>query len=173
MADKRITDLPLLTTADAADQFAIVDDSANITKRVRADGMIPPATVTATKIDFSTFPVPFKVGTTSLTSTGTKVITGLGFRPKALRFYLLSGAGSAVAYNAQGSYDGTNTISSSNAVAASSRYQFSSTSAIRFISEAGSGISSFNVTSLDADGFTLNVTEANSGGAGWVYEAYR
>lgn len=43
MADKKITDLPELTQADAGDFFPIVDSSANVTKKVQAQKIIPAA----------------------------------------------------------------------------------------------------------------------------------
>lgn len=52
MADKRITDLPQLTVADAGDLIPIVDSSSNITKRVPASGIVPDGTVTAVKTAF-------------------------------------------------------------------------------------------------------------------------
>lgn len=39
MADKKITDLPDLTSADSGDYFPIVDISANVTKKVPASGL--------------------------------------------------------------------------------------------------------------------------------------
>lgn len=55
MADKKITDLPDLTSADSGDYIPIVDISANITKKMPASGLvsaIPSASIPAAKIDF-------------------------------------------------------------------------------------------------------------------------
>lgn len=50
MADKKITDLPQLTVADFGDLVPIVDGSANITKKVPAEGVVPAGAITTVKL---------------------------------------------------------------------------------------------------------------------------
>lgn len=50
MADKKITDLPALTTATPGDLLPIVDDSGSVTKKVTVDGLIATGSITTAKL---------------------------------------------------------------------------------------------------------------------------
>ena len=76
MADKRISDLTLLTSADATDVVPIVDVSANTTKRTTVSGLaaavassLPTSSVKASNLDFTTITVAESVATTDFLST--------------------------------------------------------------------------------------------------------
>lgn len=76
MADKRVTDLTLLSSADATDIIPVVDVSANTTKKTTVAGLsaavassLPAGSVAASKIDFTTITVAETVATTDFLST--------------------------------------------------------------------------------------------------------
>jgi hypothetical protein len=177
MADKRISDLTLLSSADATDVVPLVDVSANTTKRTTVAGLaaavganIPSATVTPA-MRTGGFQVGVIPGTT-LSTTGNKTITGVGFTPKLVRFQLMPtnstsqsdfGAGAMTATSQYGSaisYDGT------------SRSRTSSTTSVllKIITGSGAAQLAFTYVSMNADGFTINVTAALSFDV--AYEAY-
>lgn len=119
----------------------------------------------------------FKIGvipSATLGSTGSKSITGVGFKPRLVKFYSLvpasdtdmsygngamddSGSQFAVTISATGSYRGRNS---------------SQTSAYILKSAAsGSWVNNFSYVSMDSDGFTINVVTATSS-VPVAFEAY-
>lgn len=116
----------------------------------------------------------FYVGTLSVTTTGNKVITGVGFQPKMVMFFLSTEATPSSSANAG--------ISIGIATAAATRANIKATTrssnggsaytettkafGIRTIS-AGGGSDSVNVdgdlVSFDSDGMTINVSTAVTG----------
>lgn len=120
----------------------------------------------------------FKVGvitTTNLTSTGSKAITGVGFEPSFIEVHVnLDTSAAGASRSSVGVSDGTTTRSMGTAVdgsgGASARYN--STALINARNEANVSQVTATFTSLDSDGFTFNVTLANSSYSGF-YVAYR
>ena len=118
----------------------------------------------------------FKIGTIAaasvLNTTGNKAITGVGFTPKLVRFTIMTGGAST-----------TNSIVGSGAMTSSNQYlvtSFASTTASRRLSSTTNCIAWTDATtsqlvaayvSMDADGFTINVSVASSS-FDVAYEAY-
>lgn len=112
----------------------------------------------------------FYVGNFSITATGTKVITGVGFKPKLLRFQLLPTTGGAANF-ASGTTDGTNYFYTSVADSGGTAlFQYSGTNQILAGNSGASGLVAFTVSSMDADGFTLNVV-TRTANTTWGFEA--
>jgi len=107
-----------------------------------------------------------KVGTVIISSTGSVSVTGVGFQPKAVLF--ICGADDKTTTrsgNAVGFWDGTTLVSmggawidgdSSGRGFALSNFEVASNAA------TPTTIVAFTGTSLDSDGFTINVTTASS-----------
>lgn len=114
----------------------------------------------------------FFIGSTSITSTGNKVITGVGFTPKLICF-LMSTEGAVASGANAGISIGFATSSSSRATVATTTRNANGgvgetlTSKAFTISTitAGGGSRSVNVegdlVSMDSDGFTINVSTYN------------
>ena len=115
------------------------------------------------------------IGTATFATTGEKAITGVGFQPSFIQIYAnFDTPAPGAARISTGVSDGTTTRSWGLAVDApssiSSRYNSSTIVNIR--NEANSSQLVVNLTSLDSDGFTLNVATANASYSA-VYVAYR
>lgn len=122
----------------------------------------------------------FKVGAFATSSTGSQAITGIGFSPKAILF-IGSGGDTSVTAGANapisvGASDGTGNFSSMvstrNGVGSGRSY---SATTIKF-SEISAGAAEavrvvFTVSSLDADGFTVNITTHNNAST-FIYLAF-
>ena len=89
MANKKVTDLTALTSADSNDVLPIVDVSANTTKKVTVDGLIAAGSISTTKLADDAV-TPAKAGdlaaatnrknhTTSTVVTDQLIQTGWGF----------------------------------------------------------------------------------------------
>jgi len=109
-----------------------------------------------------------KAGTVSLTTgdSGTKVVSGLGFTPKIVLFWV-AGVGYStnstrqqlfgVGYTGGAEHCVTTGVRDGNLLA---RSTLSSTYALFFRASAGDGGGRYTFSSLDSDGFTLGVTSA-------------
>jgi hypothetical protein len=113
-----------------------------------------------------------KAGSFALrTSTGSQAVTGVGFQPKAIVFFMnqLTADGSAVnAYRSIGfavssTQRGTVCLVSLDAQATSDSYKGSSTTrCIRLLDTAGTVVLSVDFVSMDADGFTISVATSDA-----------
>lgn len=110
-----------------------------------------------------------KMGTLSQpTSTGNQQITGVGFQPEALIFWMtnLTAEGNgASSYLAKGFTDGTN--QGSTAVAWQDGFntvqdRTVATKVISLVNETGTVLAEAGIVSLDTDGFTINWTTVDS-----------
>ena len=145
---------------------AAIQDDAVTTPKID-DGAVTPAKRSG----------GFYIGTiagATLGTTGNKAITGIGFAPKLVKFYMLQTTG----LNVNVIYGlGSMTAAGQFAIAAtgdgSNRSRYSSTSNCMAGMSSGSATPFLlaSRTSLDADGFTINVATASSA-FDWAYEAY-
>lgn len=165
---------------DARTAITVISPAAANTVPTAAiqDGAVTTAKINDSAITPGKRSGGFKIGTitaATLSTTGNKAITGIGFTPKLVRLQLLPSASTAfMAFSA-----GTMTPTSQyyTAVAGQSgtvtQARASSTSkALGYINSGGGAVASeLAYVSMDADGFTVNVSVA-----GWVhdvaYEAY-
>lgn len=113
----------------------------------------------------------FKIGvipSATLNSTGNKSITGVGFKPKLVRFTVLESTGPYIGFSV-GAMDGDgNQYSASTGSGTSQRRISSDDYAITRSNDTATTLQAEYV-SMDADGFTINVTTA--GGVDVAYEA--
>lgn len=115
----------------------------------------------------------FKVGGFTLTGTGSKVITGVGFTPKLLRFTFRPTTSSSVGVSASGGTDGTTYFATAMAAAASAAMGSFTNRVLYVTNTSGTAITVATLTSLDSDGFTLDVTTyTGTYGGDWSYEAF-
>lgn len=113
-----------------------------------------------------------KVGSFALnTTTGNQSITGVGFQPKAMYFYFntatsdggsdsnSTGFGMAISSSSRGTvaFRGQN---GANPTSAGRRTD--NTKCLTFIDASGNAIAAADFVSLDADGFTINITTSDS-----------
>lgn len=117
----------------------------------------------------------FKIGSfTSNGSTGNQAITGVGFTPKLVRFIWLVGNATSAHFSGQGAMDASgNQYATATGGNLSNLFRYSSTSACLagFTSVADATpelVATF--VSMDADGFTFNITTATA--LSFAYEAY-
>lgn len=110
-----------------------------------------------------------KVGTfTANSGTGDQSVTGVGFQPKALLFWITdrTGAGSgAYARFGRGWTDGTNqgaaaTAWDDSSGVSNSRDRVVTTKCITLIDHGGNLLAEAGIVSLNADGFTINWSTA-------------
>ena len=109
----------------------------------------------------------FKIGTiagATLGTTGNKAITGVGFTPRIVRFTVASaGSTSTATFGVGAMTTGSQFYSASSADGSVGSRQTSTTACIGWLS-AGSTTPSLlaSYVSMDADGFTINVSTASS-----------
>lgn len=174
----RISALPSLTTVDGADEQPVVDVSASTTKKAtKADylkdapsyfndssigtDLLSNSSVTPAKRSGG-----FKTGviaSTTFSTTGNKAITGLGFKPKMVRFTILPSASTTSVVYGSGVMDeagNTSWVFTSSTTNAFARESGSTGSVVIVIRTSGTNtpLVTANYTSMDADGFTINVT---------------
>lgn len=118
----------------------------------------------------------FKIGTISgstLGTTGNKNITGVGFTPKLVRFTVLGTSSTSVAFASTGAMTSSNQYYAATASSSGGYARVSSTSACIAVVTAGSTTLNLSAAyvSMNADGFTINVTAA-FGTFDVAYEAY-
>jgi len=94
-------------------------------------------------------------------STGAQSVTGVGFRPRALRFNAVL-ASTTQSFSSIGSHDGTSGSVVYTAVDSTGRRSGQTTGVIHLLDSSGAAIGVASLTSLDVDGFTINVTTANA-----------
>lgn len=168
----KISALPPAGTLADDDETPFVDDSAAATKKFTLSGLKTWLQSLAAWVTPSMRTGGFAVGTLSVSSTGNKAITGVGFTPKMILFVTTTEASPAAGANAG--------ITFGAATAAASRWNgrattrngnggaAETTTAKAFrqttISAGGGGESitiDGDLVSMDADGFTVNVTTAS------------
>lgn len=173
----RISQLTSLTTPDAADVVPIVDTSASVTKKISiadllksAISFITPGSITTAAIaDGAVTPAKrgggFATGVIAgsvLNSTGNKAITGLGFTPKMVEFYTLAPSSTTIGSYGEGVM--TPTAQSATWIASTSTGGTRNSYTNRCIAWGSQGSAtatlSCSYTSMDADGFTINVNTA-------------
>lgn len=117
----------------------------------------------------------FAVGTVTLTATGSKAVTGLGFKPKYVEFTFLQTASATRSVISNGWADGVNQ-SAINSVATDTpnSYSVNSTSRCLYVANtSGTTLIDATFTSMDADGFTVNVLNfTNTYGSIFTYRAF-
>lgn len=124
------------------------------------------------------------VGTFALnTSTGNQAITGLGFQPEVLIFYsvIVTGDGLSTGGAAYKLYFGGAVSSSSrfavgnvcndNVSSGSHHSRQDNTKCMTSLVNAGTVFTAADFVSMNADGFTINVTTANASSRKWHYIA--
>lgn len=180
----RISQLPSQTTLADNDQLAVVSTAGAITDKISGKdlaagiaGKLPAGSVSATAINPSTVKTP-NIGViqgTTLQSTGNKSITGVGFKPSIVRFTLLptgSYGTSGISSIGVGAMTATSSFSAAIDVDSNNRTRDNSTNSIRLkvAPSIGAPQLEFKYVSMDADGFTINVTSAVNFAV--AYEAY-
>ena len=186
---------PQKTVIQDPDLFVIEDVASGNTKHVTREDLLSSAPLPADTVDRQAIEAEavgtdelgggaatpdkrsggFKAGliaAATFGSTGNKSITGVGFQPKLVKFFLSPEASSSVMRVSEGLM--TESFSRSTAVGASSSSASTNRSASAFfwINPGSSGsVMRFNYESMDADGFTIDVVVADSS-FGVYYEAY-
>ena len=105
-----------------------------------------------------------KVGNFSLSATGAKSVTGVGYKPKFVAFDFLQDAITTRLVAARGATDGTNQYARAGVSTATPNAAgtYSTSKCLLVINTAGTVLIDAAITSLDSDGFTLNVTTYTS-----------
>lgn len=172
----KINQYPAKTVPSNNDEFVLHDPSSGSTKKMTRGDLIGGAPLPANTVDGqaiadgSVTPAKrsggFKVGIiegTVLGSTGNKTITGVGFKPKLVRFTLMPTYSSAAANFATGAMTPTGQFASTMASSGTnSARSSSSTASFLYVSSSGTTILRFEYVSMNNDGFTINVVDANS-----------
>lgn len=175
MADKKITDLPQLTVAEAGDLIPIVDSSANITKKVPASGIVPDGSLTEIKYqDGSVTPKKrsggFWVGVhTFNNATGSQVITGPNFKVKTLLVTTRASANSS-AHTATGIAGEAGAGIAQSATSTHNNRTGESGSAFFLANDTGGEFFRATVTSFGANGeisVTVNTSSGNASHRTW------
>lgn len=112
----------------------------------------------------------YHVGTIATGSTGNQAFTGIGFQPDGLRFRVgvdSSGSSNTLVRQSEGWTDGTNQGTLSFLLSGNLPYRDRETTnkCIKHYTDSGgtlTGVIEATIVSLDADGFTLNFTQANA-----------
>ena len=127
--------------------------------------------VTSDKIDLPTLPPLTKTGMVNVSTAGNVSVTGVGFKPSRVEFVCDETTSPTSAYSNRGFTDGTIQRVIATAVGTSAAITYQST--VRCIGKiAGTSNRSIaSIVSLDADGFTINVSDPMS--VTVVYTAYR
>lgn len=105
-------------------------------------------------------------------TTGNKAITGVGFMPKLVRFTMLPGAATtSSAIQANGAMTTSSQYVATSYASTTASRKVSSTTACIAYTDASTSVMVAAYVSMDADGFTINVSVANSV-FDIAYEAY-
>lgn len=106
-----------------------------------------------------------QISAATFSSTGNKSVTGVGFTPKFVMFFVMPSAATSASTNAYGAMTTTvqfNTWASSNSAGNTSARNNSTTACVGWgTSSASSYNMSASYVSMDADGFTINVGTAD------------
>lgn len=172
---KRVTDLPELPIADGNDLIPLVDVSGNVTKRVTPAGLAQAiaANLPAGSVGPAARGGGVKIGVipgSTFGSAGSKIITGLGFKPKRVRFSLVpidSSTSHRIAWGAMTPTDQFCYTSAAGSTGFSQRTWFGAANtgkvAIGWINAGNTSPQmAAGYVSMDDDGFTINVLVANS-----------
>lgn len=184
----KISGLPALAKATNDDLLAIVDDAGNITKKVTRGDFIAGEPLPANSVDTqaiadaSVTPAKrsggFKVGIIAgsmLSTTGIKNISGVGFKPQMVKFSVLYTGSAAFLGMAEGSMTAdtqywTGIAGQPSPIAMARTH--STTACIGWMNSSGGNVGfQAQYASMDADGFSINVTTASSTFS-IAYEAY-
>lgn len=92
---------------------------------------------------------------------GAQAITGVGFRPRAIKITAVL-ASTTQAYTSVGVHDGTSGTTIYSSVDGTGRRGGNDTGVINIKDSAGAAVAVANMQSYDIDGFTVNVTTGNS-----------
>jgi parallel beta-helix repeat protein len=92
---------------------------------------------------------------------GAQSVTGIGFRPRALRITAVL-TSTTQAYTSVGVHDGTSGTTIFSSVDGTGRRGGGDTGVINIKDSAGAAVAVANMQSYDIDGFTINVTTGNS-----------
>lgn len=184
---KKITDLPALTVADDTDLFAVVDVSGNVTKKVPRSGLVPNGSVTLEKINGGTTAGAIvtnasgavssaspAVGILNLSSTGTKIVSGLPFKPSLIRVFGGVNSNDTRAINCVGVTNGSTIYCSSTYADTSARaYSRIYTDRISLLNYSAGVTTLVRVDTfvMVSDGFTYNAVSIDAGSS-LIYEAY-
>lgn len=155
-----------------------------LTQTLNVDGTLKDGIVTTAKIadgavttsTLAAGAVPIKIGVISSSvfgTTGNKTVTGVGFKPQLIKtFPLITGTGAAQYANGVATAS-SQYISAFTIVGASATYnRINSSSGFIGFAASSTGWALFaSLVSMDADGFTINVTTA-ANDFSYVYEAY-
>ncbi|GAA1073942.1 hypothetical protein [Tsukamurella spumae] len=170
MADKKITDLPLLAKANTGDYVPVVDSTTNTTKKVPVQHVVPDASVTPEKRSGG-----FKLVVTELSGTGIKNVSGAGFAPKAVIAMPLKSSSTVDGMMGLTMYDGSTGVNQrmgARTQATSGAYSRTESSTVGGLIVGGSFVSGDEsatfvgrITGLSSNGCTVNVS-ANSSGVG-------
>lgn len=113
-------------------------------------------------------PRGFKVGTFTVTGTGPKSVTGLGFQPSSIIFMPMLTDSTSQGLFGLGFWDGTSSVSmnmGARITATSGNFTQEATGTVFRASDFSSGAENVKAqatgTSLDSDGFTVNVVAAS------------
>ena len=113
-----------------------------------------------------------KVGNFSLSATGAKAITGVGFKPKLVTFDFLQDSSTSRLVAATGATDGTKQYARAGVATSTPNAggQYSTSKCLLVVNTTGTVLIDASITSLDSDGFTLNVsTYTNTYGVNFGY----
>jgi len=105
---------------------------------------------------------PFKYAQFTLNSgAGAQAITGIGFRPRALRITAVL-ASTTQAFTSVGMHDGTSGTTIFSSADGTGRRGGGDTGIVNIRDSAGTQVARAQMQSYDIDGFTINVTTGNS-----------
>jgi parallel beta-helix repeat protein len=105
---------------------------------------------------------PFKYAQFTLNAgAGAQTITGIGFRPRAIEFVAVL-TSTTQAFTSISSHDGTSGTVMYSAVDGTGQRAGNTTGVINIKDSAGGTVAEANLTSLDVDGFTINVVTGNA-----------
>ncbi|WP_192378821.1 hypothetical protein [Rhodococcus rhodochrous] len=176
---KQFTDQPLLPTADAGDVLPIRDVSAGVDKRTTVAGLAPGVAenIPAGAITPAMRGDGYKIGTiasSTVSTTGNKSITGVGFKPKLVRLGVLESNMTGFPALTDGGFTADAQYCRGWVAdpGAGQWYRWSSTSYClqRYNATGGTPMLQIAKVSMDNDGFTINVSNASN--LALFYEAY-
>ena len=182
----RISDLSSLTAPSNDDELAIVDKAGAITKKIKRSDLLKGTPLPADSIDTNAVQYGavtpdkrsggfFSVSHTFSAGTGSKSVTGFGFKPKMVTFTLSPSPSSTVAFWGYGVAYDTGSTPSGNGIAIAADGSTGRSSRGSHFLAVNTTATTYqgDVTSFDADGITVNiVTDASSAYRTWLITAW-